>query len=74
MDEGEWCAHADPAAKTIAQRTKAQENLRLKECLLSRFSPKCITAVLTVNSAPPEAPPLRNSLEEVQVDMQAGQR
>jgi hypothetical protein len=37
MEEGEWCAHADPAANSIASRTSAPEILYRKACPLSQF-------------------------------------
>jgi hypothetical protein len=37
MEEGEWCAHADPAARKIAPSIKIIESLRVKKSPCSRF-------------------------------------
>src|ERR1700683_844247 len=51
IEEGEWCAHAEPAASKIAHSIKITERLHFKMIpLVTLTFAECITAVDVVNS------------------------
>src|ERR1700733_2108421 len=51
IEEGEWCAHAEPAASRIAHSIKITESLHFKMIpLVTLTFAECITPVDVVNS------------------------